>query len=148
MSSRPWSCNADPASPTTAARMLRSRPHPSCLPCASTSSHVLTGILVQTPPTHSSSAHRSTVRPALCSPCPVAHLCHLLITPVPSALKVSNARMPSPHPFSYPILQAKPSTHRMCAQHHLFHTHGYKVFTNSQVSRIKYIYYINNVSKD
>jgi hypothetical protein len=50
--------------------------------------------------------------------------------------------------LSYPILQAKPSTHRMCAQDHLFHTHGYKVFTDSPMSRIKYKYYINNVSKD
>jgi hypothetical protein len=49
---------------------------------------------------------------------------------------------------SYPTLQAKPSTHRMCAQDHLFHTHGHKVFIDSQMSRIKYIYYINNISKD
>jgi hypothetical protein len=50
--------------------------------------------------------------------------------------------------LSYPILQAKASTHRMCAQVHLFHAHGHKVFTDSQMSRVKYIYYINNVSKD
>jgi hypothetical protein len=50
--------------------------------------------------------------------------------------------------MSYPILQEKPSTHRMCAQDHLFHTHGHKVFTDSQMSRVKYIYYRNNVSKD
>jgi hypothetical protein len=30
----------------------------------------------------------------------------------------------------------------------LFHTYGTKVFTDNQVSRIKYNYYINNVSKD
>jgi hypothetical protein len=51
-------------------------------------------------------------------------------------------------PLSDPILQAKPSTHRMCAQDHLFHTQRQKVFTDSQMSRIKYIYCINNVSKD
>jgi hypothetical protein len=51
-------------------------------------------------------------------------------------------------PLSDPILQAKPSTRRMCAQDHLFHTHRQKVFTDSQMSRIKYIYCINNVSKD
>jgi hypothetical protein len=50
--------------------------------------------------------------------------------------------------LSHLVLLAKPSTHRMCAQDHLFHTHGHKVFTDSQMSRIKYIYYINNVSKD
>jgi hypothetical protein len=49
---------------------------------------------------------------------------------------------------SYPILQAKPCTHCMCAQDHIFHTDGYKVFTDSQMSRIKYIYYINNIFKD
>jgi hypothetical protein len=36
--------------------------------------------------------------------------------------------------LSYLILQAKPHTLRMCAQDHLFHTHGLKVFTNSQMS--------------
>jgi hypothetical protein len=36
----------------------------------------------------------------------------------------------------------------MFAQDHLFHTHGHKVFIDSQMSQIKYIYYINNVSKD
>jgi hypothetical protein len=46
--------------------------------------------------------------------------------------------------LSYPILQTKPSTHPMCAQDHLFHTHGHKVFTDSQMSQIKYNYYINN----
>jgi hypothetical protein len=35
-----------------------------------------------------------------------------------------------------PDLQAKPSTHRMCAQNHLFHTHGHKLFTDSQMSQI------------
>jgi hypothetical protein len=34
---------------------------------------------------------------------------------------------------SYPILQAKPSTHRICAQDYLFHTHGHKMFTDSQI---------------
>jgi hypothetical protein len=48
----------------------------------------------------------------------------------------------------YLILQTKPSTRRMCAQDHLFYAHRHKVFTDSQMSRIKYNYYINNVSKD
>jgi hypothetical protein len=34
------------------------------------------------------------------------------------------------------------------SQDHLFHTYGHKVFTDNQMSQIKYIYYINNVSKD
>jgi hypothetical protein len=42
----------------------------------------------------------------------------------------------------------KPSTRRMYAQDQLFHTYGHKVFIDSQMSRVKYIYYINNVSKD
>jgi hypothetical protein len=36
----------------------------------------------------------------------------------------------------------------MYAQVQLFHTYGQKVFTSNQMSRIKYIYYINNVFKD
>jgi hypothetical protein len=36
----------------------------------------------------------------------------------------------------------------MYAQDELFHTYGQKVFTDNQMSQIKYIYYINNVSKD
>jgi ATP-dependent helicase/DNAse subunit B len=47
--------------------------------------------------------------------------------------------------LSYPILQAKPSTHLMCAQDHLFHTHEHKVFIDNQMSQNKYNYYINNV---
>jgi hypothetical protein len=50
--------------------------------------------------------------------------------------------------MSYQILQVKSSTHRMCAQDHLFHKYGHKVFIDSQIPRIKYIYYINNVFKD
>jgi hypothetical protein len=46
--------------------------------------------------------------------------------------------------LSYPILQAKLSTHRMCAKDYLFHKHEHKVFTDSQMSQIKYNYYINN----
>jgi hypothetical protein len=42
----------------------------------------------------------------------------------------------------------KPTTHLMCDQDHLFHTHGHIVLTDSQMSRIKYNYYINNVSRD
>jgi hypothetical protein len=33
-------------------------------------------------------------------------------------------------------------------QDQLFHTYGPKVFTDNQMSRIKYNYYIGNVSKD
>jgi hypothetical protein len=33
-------------------------------------------------------------------------------------------------------------------QDQLFHTYGPKVFTDNQMSRIKYNYYISNVSKD
>jgi hypothetical protein len=33
-------------------------------------------------------------------------------------------------------------------QDQLFHTYGPKMLTGNQMSRIKYIYYINNVSKD
>jgi hypothetical protein len=36
----------------------------------------------------------------------------------------------------------------MYAQYQLFHTYGIKVFTDNQMSQIKYIYYINNASKD
>jgi hypothetical protein len=36
--------------------------------------------------------------------------------------------------MSYLILQAKPGTHCMCAQDHLFHTYGHKVFTDNQMS--------------
>jgi hypothetical protein len=39
----------------------------------------------------------------------------------------------------------KSNTHRICAKDQLFHTHGHKVFTDRQTSRIKYNYYINNV---
>jgi hypothetical protein len=33
-------------------------------------------------------------------------------------------------------------------QNQLFHTYGPKVFTDNQMSRIKYNYYINIISKD
>jgi hypothetical protein len=36
----------------------------------------------------------------------------------------------------------------MYAQDQWFHTYGQKVFTDNQMSQIKYIDYINNVSKD
>jgi hypothetical protein len=55
---------------------------------------------------------------------------------------------PTPGAVSYLISQVKSSTHRMYAHDQLFHTYGPKVFTDNQMSRIKYIYYINNVSKD
>jgi hypothetical protein len=36
----------------------------------------------------------------------------------------------------------------MYIQDQLFHTYGQKVFTDNQISREKYIYFIYNVSKD
>jgi hypothetical protein len=50
--------------------------------------------------------------------------------------------------LSYSVFMPKPSTHCMCALDQLFHTYGPKAFIDNQMSRIKYIYYINNVSKD
>jgi hypothetical protein len=50
--------------------------------------------------------------------------------------------------LSYLVFMPKPSTHRMYTQDQLFHTYKQKVFTDNQMSRIKYIYYIDNVSKD
>jgi hypothetical protein len=50
--------------------------------------------------------------------------------------------------LSYPILEAKPNTHCMYAHDQLFHTYGPEVFTDNQMSPIKYIYYIKNVSKE
>jgi hypothetical protein len=41
-----------------------------------------------------------------------------------------------------PDFACKIGTHRMCAHDHLFHTYEHKLFTNSQMSRIKYICYI------
>jgi hypothetical protein len=49
--------------------------------------------------------------------------------------------------LSYPIFMLKPSTHRMYAQDQLFHIYRQKVFTDNQMSWIKYIYYIDNVPK-
>jgi hypothetical protein len=64
------------------------------------------------------------------------------------ALNAATSQRPGPSGVSYTILQAKPSTHCMCVHDHLFHTHEHKVFTDSQISRIKYFYYTNNVFKD
>jgi hypothetical protein len=50
--------------------------------------------------------------------------------------------------LSYLVFMPKPSTHRMYAQDQLFHTYGQKVLIDNQMSQIKYIYYIDNVSKD
>jgi hypothetical protein len=50
--------------------------------------------------------------------------------------------------MSYPISQAKPSTHRMHAPGSIVPHIQPKVFTDNQMSWIKYNYYINNVSKD
>jgi hypothetical protein len=50
--------------------------------------------------------------------------------------------------LSYLVFMPKPSTHCMYAHDQLFHTYGQKVFTDNQMSQIKYNYYISNVSKD
>jgi hypothetical protein len=42
----------------------------------------------------------------------------------------------------------EPSTQHMYARDQLFHTYGQKVLTDNQMSRIKYNYYVNNVSKE
>jgi hypothetical protein len=58
-------------------------------------------------------------------------------------------RRPSPSSgLSYPVFMPKPSTRRMYAQDQLFHTYGQKVLIDNQISRMKYNYYIHNVSKD
>jgi hypothetical protein len=48
----------------------------------------------------------------------------------------------------YPVFMPKPSTHCMYAQDQLFHTYRQKAFTDNQMLRIYYIYYINIVYKD
>jgi hypothetical protein len=49
--------------------------------------------------------------------------------------------------LSYPIFMPKPSTHRMHDPGSIVPHIRPKVFTDNQMSRIKYNYYINNVSK-
>jgi hypothetical protein len=51
-------------------------------------------------------------------------------------------------PMSYPIFMPKPSTHRMHDPASIVPHIRPKVFTDIQMSRIKYKYYINSVSKD
>jgi hypothetical protein len=48
----------------------------------------------------------------------------------------------------YPIFMSKPSTHRMYDPGSVVPHIRPKVFTDNQISQIKYNYYINNVSKD
>jgi hypothetical protein len=51
--------------------------------------------------------------------------------------------------LSYPVFTPKPSTHRMHDPGLIVPYIRPKVFTDNQMSRIKYdYYYINNVSKD
>jgi hypothetical protein len=50
--------------------------------------------------------------------------------------------------LSYPVFMPKPSTHRMHDPVSIVPHIQPKVFTDIQLSRIKYSYYINNVSKD
>jgi hypothetical protein len=49
---------------------------------------------------------------------------------------------------SYPVFMPKPSTHRMHDPRSIVPHIQPKVFTDNQMSRIKYNYYMNNVSKD
>jgi hypothetical protein len=51
-------------------------------------------------------------------------------------------------PLSYPVFMPKPSTHRMHDPGSIVPHIRPKVFTDNQMSRIKYNYYINNVSTD
>jgi hypothetical protein len=51
-------------------------------------------------------------------------------------------------PLSYSVFTPKPSTHRMHDPGSIVpHIHP-KVFTDNQMSRIEYKYYINSISKD
>jgi hypothetical protein len=49
---------------------------------------------------------------------------------------------------SYPVFMPKPSTHRMHDLGSIVPHIRPKVFTDTKMSRIKYNYYISNVSKD
>jgi hypothetical protein len=49
---------------------------------------------------------------------------------------------------SYPVFMLKSSTHRMYDIGSIVPHIRLKVFTDNQMSRIKYNYYISNVSKD
>jgi hypothetical protein len=50
--------------------------------------------------------------------------------------------------LSYPIFMPKPSTHRLHDPGSIVPHIQPKVFTEIQMSQIKFNYYINNVSKD
>jgi hypothetical protein len=50
--------------------------------------------------------------------------------------------------LSYPVFMPKPCTHRMLDPGSIVPHIRPKVFTDNQISRIKYSYYINSVSKD
>jgi hypothetical protein len=50
--------------------------------------------------------------------------------------------------MSYPVFMPKPSTHRMHDPGSIVPHIRPKVITDNQMLRIKYNYYINNVSKD
>jgi hypothetical protein len=50
--------------------------------------------------------------------------------------------------MSYLVFMRKPSTHRMRDSDSIVPHIQPKVFTDNQMSRIKYNYYINSVSKD
>jgi hypothetical protein len=50
--------------------------------------------------------------------------------------------------LSYPVFMPKPSTHRMHDPGSIVLHIWPKVFTDNEMSQIKYNYYISNVSKD
>jgi hypothetical protein len=50
--------------------------------------------------------------------------------------------------LSYPVFMPKPNTHRMHDLGSIVPHIRPKVFTDNQMSQIKYNYYINNVCKD
>jgi hypothetical protein len=58
--------------------------------------------------------------------------------------------MPKPYidSLSYPVFMPKSSIHRMHDPRSIVPHIQPKVFTDNQISRIKYNYYISNVSKD
>jgi hypothetical protein len=62
--------------------------------------------------------------------------------------KLHSGRVIMPREMSYPIFIPKSSTHRMHDPGSIVPHIRPKVFTDNQMSRIQYNYYINSVSKD
>jgi hypothetical protein len=61
---------------------------------------------------------------------------------------LSKSRLFTSHILSYPVFMPKPSIHRMHDSGSIVPHLRPKVFTDIQMSQIKYNYYINNVSKE